>query len=659
MNLPIGSENFSAAQLKAVLDTVVDGIITIDESGRIATANPAAQRIFQYERDEMLGRNVKMLMPQPYADEHDGYLLRYLTTGEKRIIGIGREVTGLRKDGTVFPMELAVGEMQIDGVRLFNGIVRDITERKRVEQALIAAKTSAELANRTKDSFLATMSHEIRTPLGGLLGMLELLGFTPLNKDQNEALQAARDSGRGLLRILNDILDWSKIEAGKLDVSPQPTSIRDLVTGVVDTYSRVASAQSLVLGQDLDERIGAAHLVDPLRLSQILNNFVSNALKFTPKGWVRVRAELLDRDDGAERIRFSVVDTGIGISKATQELLFEAYQQKNSDTARLHGGTGLGLAICRRLAAMLDGEISLQSAVGMGSTFSVVVTLPIVDAALVEARRKQRTPGFVAQHMRNGVTDSSPIVLVVDDHPTNRKLLAIQLGLLGLRTELADSGRSALALWQHKHFDLVITDCHMPEMDGLELARTIRAAEFARTLPRTPIFAWTANALADEAEASIDAGMDEVLIKPIEVAELHQALLKWQLATDSRIVSTDWPPLSGDAPARTAAVDTTVLEKAVGNNPELIGELLREFRHSAARIASDLRTACQAGDTSAVKHAAHRLKSPARSIGASALSALCDQMEAHCRAGHGETAFNLLQEFEIELAAVNQQLDKW
>uniref|UniRef100_UPI0026109E29 PAS domain S-box protein n=1 Tax=Ferrovum sp. TaxID=2609467 RepID=UPI0026109E29 len=242
----------SATRIQAILNTVADVIITIDERGIVETVNLAARSLFGYDVAEIVGQNIRMLMPEPYRSHHDGYIGRYLATGEAHIIGTGREVVGRRKDGSVFPMYLAVSEMQLEGERHFIGVVHDITERKQAEQKLSVAKEVAELANRAKDSFLATMSHEIRTPLTGMLGMLEVLSLTSLDHDQDETLRAVWDSGRSLLRIVNDILDWSKIEEGKLTLSPQSISIPRLLQEVVHTYSRVASSKSLLLWQHAD-----------------------------------------------------------------------------------------------------------------------------------------------------------------------------------------------------------------------------------------------------------------------------------------------------------------------------------------------------------------------------------------------------------------------
>lgn len=755
----------SKNRLTAILDTVVDGIITIDERGSVETLNPAAERIFGYAAAEVIGRNIKMLMPEPYHSQHDGYLEHYRTTGEARIIGTGREVVGRRKDGSTFPMELAVSRMQVGNERRFTGIVRDITARKtagdqiartikeladskaaldqhaivattdargtityandkfcaiskfpreeligqnhriinsgyhpqaffnelwqtirsgrewkgeiknrakdgtfywvdttivpfldehgkpvqyiairaditarkQAEQALVAARDAADMANRAKDSFLATMSHEIRTPLGGMMGMLELLGYTPINDDQRETLQAAMDSGQSLLRIVNDILDWSKIEAGKMGISPQPTSITQLVAGVVNTYARVASANSLILEQHVDARLSPAHIVDPLRLSQVLNNFVSNALKFTRKGRVEVRAELLGQRDGAEQVRFSVKDTGIGIDEDAQKRLFLNYSQASADTARMYGGTGLGLAICRSLADLMDGHIDLESAPGSGSTFSITLTLPVSATAGQQAPRPSTGVEMmpVQSRVHSAVKADAPVVLVADDHPVNRKLLSIQLGLLGLRAESAANGEAALALWRDGRFALVITDCHMPKMDGYELTRAIRQIEADEARARTPIFAWTANALAGEAERCHAAGMDELLVKPADLAQLKEAVSKWLVVADVTKPVHAGHEGSGDTQAM--PIDFKVLDELAGNAADK-AEILQDFMAQTRSDLADLEAALEMQDIPGSVRIAHRMKGASRMVGAHELANACMAMENSGRQGNPEGA---------------------
>ncbi|MBW8079550.1 MAG: response regulator, partial [Gallionella sp.] len=468
------------------------------------------------------------------------------------------EIWNRRKNGEIYPEHLtitAVKDAQ-GNVTHYVGALTDSTQRQKTldelrstakqleqanaqieeERAMLAQRVeerTAQLqyANHAKDSFLATMSHEIRTPLAGLLGMMELLSLSKLEHEQTELLGAAQRSGNSLLRIVNDILDWSKIEAGKLELSPQTASIKDMLQSVVQTYTQLANDKGVPLKLEIDSRLAAAHLFDPLRVSQILNNFTSNAIKFTPRGNVHIRAEWLGNLNGRDTVRFSVKDSGIGISKEQQSRLFEQYEQAGADTARMYGGTGLGLAICRKLAELMGGTLAVNSMPGKGSTFSITVDLPVAEQP---ASTGDQASG-VGHDTQDGTDDVSPLVapgktipvLVVDDHPINRMLLKQQLGLLGLHPDAAADGVEALALWQSKHYDLVITDCHMPQMDGYELTRTIRDIEKKSGARPIPIIAWTANVLAEEEQHCRAAGMDDILTKPTELADLRAKLLNW------------------------------------------------------------------------------------------------------------------------------------
>ncbi|MBA3032272.1 MAG: response regulator [Gammaproteobacteria bacterium] len=645
-------------RVQAILDAVGDGLHGIDRDGNIVFANPVGIAMLGWDPEELIGRHAHPLMHHTRADGSP-YPAAECNIYATMQDGVSRQVEDevfWRKDGSSFPVAYTSVGMRNEAGESTGVLVsfHDITARKQAEQSLIAAKNAAELANRAKDSFLATMSHEIRTPLGGLLGMLELLALSPLNREQNETLQTAQDSGHSLLRILNDILDWSKIEEGKLELAPQAISLRQLVAEVANTYAHVASASHVKLTQQVDAHLAPAHSVDPLRLSQVLNNFVSNAIKFSHGGKVELRAALLERGDGTEQLRFSVKDTGIGIEPAAQQRLFQCYGQANADTARMYGGTGLGLAICRRLADLLGGRIELESTPGQGSTFSLTLTLPIAEAVLAQAPAERIAAQSVPLAVQSAATANAPLILVVDDHPINRKLLARQLGLLGLRVTTAENGEAALALWRAGDYALIITDCHMPVLDGYALTRAIRASETAKARPRTPIFAWTANALADESEKCRVAGMDELLVKPADLPQLQQMLAKWRLiATEA---PSDLAQPSAPPAAAALAVDVNVLKVQIGNDMAIVCEFLQDFRASATMIAAELAAASAAGDAAQVGAQAHKLKSAARAVGAQALAELCTELETAGRAGRGQELPAIMLKLDKEMAAVDAEL---
>jgi CheY-like chemotaxis protein len=395
--------------------------------------------------------------------------------------------------------------------------------------ALIEARDRAEAANRAKSAFLATMSHEIRTPLFGVLGMLDLLRLTTLNPDQRSIVDVVRSSGKGLQRIIDDILDFSRIEAGQLQILPEAVSVEALVRSVCDTYAGKASSAGLILEHRLDPRVSAAVQVDPVRLQQILNNFVSNALKFTERGRVGIEVDVVAQADAVQTLQFAVRDTGPGIAPEDQARLFQPFTQVQG--GHRCSGSGLGLTICRRLAELMGGTIGMRSELGAGTTLMLTLTLPLADPAGLPAPGAAapslpvdscRTPPTVAEAARAGT-----LVLVVDDHPINRRLIRMQVNCLGYAAEVAASGAEALQLWKSGRFGLILADCQMPEMDGYELARQIRALETWGGGAHVPIVACTANALRGDCDACLAAGMDDYLPKPVELATLEDRLSRW------------------------------------------------------------------------------------------------------------------------------------
>ncbi|MEO5337872.1 MAG: PAS domain S-box protein [Magnetospirillum sp. WYHS-4] len=354
-------------RLRGIMNTAADGIVTIDEKGGVESFNPAAERVFGYKAAEVVGRNVSMLMPEPYRGEHDGYLSRYLKTREARIVGQGREVKGQRKDGTVFPLELAVTEMQLDGRPLFIGMLRDITERKRQEQELRDAVTQAEVANKAKSEFLAAMSHELRTPLNAIIGFSDamLAGlFGDLSERFRDYLGNINESGKHLLDVINDILDVARIEAGKMDFTPSPVEVE----GVADTCLRLikerAERGGLAVVADLAPGLPML-LSEGRRLKQILFNLLSNAVKFTPKGG-SVTLSMFMTPDGWLEVRVS--DTGIGMKTDDIPKAMTAFGQVDSRLQRKYEGTGLGLPLTKAFAELHGGTLALESEEGKGTT---------------------------------------------------------------------------------------------------------------------------------------------------------------------------------------------------------------------------------------------------------------------------------------------------
>ncbi|MFP8968469.1 ATP-binding protein [Pokkaliibacter sp. CJK22405] len=389
----------------------------------------------------------------------------------------------------------------------------EVRHRRRIEGALRESAEHAERASQAKDDFLVTMSHEIRTPLNGLLGMLELMPERNLDDGQLQTLQVARQSGQHMVRIINDILDYSKMEAGKLHLSVAPMSLLSVMQHSVDTYRMLASSKGLRIQWYSDEESRRFVMGDSVRLEQVLTNFISNAIKFTEHGEVEVSAVSRVEREGYLSISLTVRDTGIGIEQEVQKRLFSPFIQASADTSRLYGGTGLGLSICRRLTELMGGHLVLHSSKGVGTRITLNLELPLAMERLATTKAQ---PASALPPMLVGMQ-----VLVVDDNATNRMLLKGQLKRLGAEVLSAEDGEQALRCWQshQESLGLIITDCHMPVMDGYTLCARVRESQ-----GELPIIGWTANAMGNERDLCLQAGMNEVLFKPTNMAQLSTAL---------------------------------------------------------------------------------------------------------------------------------------
>ena len=674
---------------EAIIDNMNDGLITINQQGSVLSFNKGAEKIFGCTQQDIVHKNIKALMPSPYKDEHDEYLQHYLKTGEKKVLNTTRELEGQKTDGTVFPLALSVTKIDFDHEPLFIGIVQDITEQKQKEQDLLDAKHNAERlnkqmqdytdklelarfeaedANRAKSDFLANMSHEIRTPMNAVLGMSNLLLDTELNEEQKEWARSIYLSGENLLNIINDIIDISKIEAGKLTLEKTNFDFPALIQEVASMYTFQAREKGLEMLLNFDDALPQMFIGDPVRIKQIFANLISNALKFTAQGHVLIEIKQMKQTKNTVQLECHIEDTGIGIPKEKQKRIFQKFSQAEESTTRKFGGTGLGLTIVSELLEMMGGKINVKSKEGEGSCFIFTMKLEksdvkepaeideditnlralivddydltrtmlkttlerhgiacdtavsaekalktlkgnrdydicLIDYALkgmdglklvdnLRANRKfddiillmvsgamENKPyeelkdmglqGYLKKPFRqdqiiNGIKlairnrdlgeeamfitrhnatkaesdqalDASPKyeqypdknVLVVEDMKMNMTLITKVLSKFGIDADKAENGAEALDKMKAHHYDIVLMDCQMPEMDGFESTRETRKFEKQNNKETVPIVALTADAMVGDREKCIAAGMNDYINKPFKESDIANILRKW------------------------------------------------------------------------------------------------------------------------------------
>jgi len=518
-----------------------------------------------------------------------------------------REVRGAVYEGQAVPMRDDRGE-----VTGLIGIAMDITERKRAEEETQRAREAAEAASQAKSEFLANMSHEIRTPMNGILGMTELALETSLTAEQREYLDMVKISAESLLTIINDILDFSKIEAGKLELDHEFFDLRCFLDSVLKPLTLRARQKGLDLSSAVDPQVPEALLGDSGRLRQVLMNLVGNAIKFTEHGSVSVNVKFESLDLHTAGLRLEVKDTGIGIPRAKQEVIFDAFAQADGSTTRRYGGTGLGLTITRKIVEMMGGQIGVESKPGQGATFTV--TLPFSLAAKAEPLQPEEAPAVAVQSseaeagtaVQSESHAGSPLrILVAEDNPANQKLVLYLLQKLGYAVEVASDGKEALATLEKaglESFGLVLMDVQLPEMNGFEATAAIRQME-KRSGRRLPVVALTAHALKGDMERCLEAGMDGYVSKPIRREELIEAIQCFLPCP---------PPSTGNQVALAAGSETLNMPETlarIGGNTGLLGELVEIFLDSYPGLLQRMSRAIAEYDYHALDSVVHILKS--------------------------------------------------
>ncbi|MGH8416385.1 MAG: transporter substrate-binding domain-containing protein [Pseudomonas sp.] len=606
--------------MSALVNGTPHPIYVRDRAGLLQMCNESYLTAFSAKREEVIGKSIldgalsDIQEARQYVADYQQVMADDTPLILDRSLHIGEQ--SLTIYHWILPFRDSLGKVQ----GIIGGWI-DISERRQLIEELQAAKQQADDANRAKSTFLATMSHEIRTPMNAVIGMLELaLKRADQGQLDRPAIEVAYNSAKDLLDLIGDILDIARIESGRLTLSPERANLRQLVESVVRVFDGLARQKGLALQMDLDSRINIDVLIDPLRFKQILSNLISNAIKFTQQGHIRIGLQAEDSTN-EQQIRLQVViqDSGIGITPEDQARLFAPFAQADNSGQLARTGAGLGLVICRNLCEMMGGTLTLDSEPGKGTRVQMLFELTSLD------------PLAILPVLRDSSEHSAaPLdILVVDDHPANRLLLCQQLEFLGHRCDVADQGARGLEHWLARHFDLVMVDCNMPVMNGYDLTRAIRSHERDHEQQPCTVLGFTANAQPEEIQRCREAGMDDCLFKPISLTALNERLSRIGAGQRYRGQQTEHPPF-----------DMGSIVALTGNRPEMIEHLISQLISSCRDDARELSEVSAREDRQEIRDVAHKIKGAARIISAVEVIDLCERLEEACDDDMPTTAVN-------------------
>lgn len=611
-------------RLQSILDNTTLIVYIKDLDGRYLLVNKKYKDIYQFTDEQAIGKTDFDLLPKAEAVrnyEVDQYVIR-----EQRTIEMEEEIVS-QSEGALnlllvrFP--LFDKNHNIYGI---GGIATDITERSLFNKHLMEAKSKAEMAEQLQEQFLANMSHEIRTPMNGIIGMTNILMDTSLSDDQRDFVQVIKKSSDNLLVLINDILDLSKIKAGKLRIENIDFRLRELVENIMAPFNLKIMEKGLKFGVVVDRTIPDALIGDPHRLTQILNNLLSNAIKFTEQGEINLEIKLLGSKAGAVALQFSVSDTGIGISEDKLQYVFESFTQAETGITRKFGGTGLGLSITKKLVELQQGTIGVTSKPGKGTTFTFIINYDISEQIPVKQQQAKGPENREAESL------AGKKILVVEDNDTNRKVIYHMLKKVGIESAMACNGKEAVKLLEEGHrCDMVIMDLQMPEMDGFETTKYIRN----NLKSNIPIIAMTASALRNEKVKCLELGMNEYLTKPFVPAELYRQLRRYLLSDNT--------PVSGAAEEKSAGKKTETAKPynlshlIEMDDADCFYEVLHLFLESTPVTLNEISQAIEENNWEQVYKLSHKLKSSLGLLQMNNLLSLVTQMESDAK---GKTNLN-------------------
>jgi len=616
----------SEAISSAIMASSLDAIVCIDSNGIVFECNEAVSSIFGWEKKAFLGQDIcKTIIPEKFRTAHNDGMERFLATGAGPVLDQRLELEALDKEGRIFPIEISISLIDCGEEALFAAYIRDLSVAKALEAEQKLARNRAELASEAKSRFLATMSHEIRSPLNAIIAMNALLLESDLNDEQREIASNVNDGSEILFLLLNDLLDFSKIESGQLTLHVDWFDIQSSVRRTINLHSHQAEVKGLDLTWNFSPDLHGYYLGDETRILQVLINLLSNAIKFTETGRIDVQLKPIESGQG---IVIEVNDTGIGISEEEREHIFEEFAQVDDEDNRNFGGTGLGLSIAQGLVKLMGGAISVTREINEGARFAVELLLEGRDDDAGLHRPSQAGP--------SKLTFEGFRVLLVEDSATNRKVIEASLARLKLEVESAINGIEAVEMAGDNFFDLILMDIAMPKMGGLEATRQIRMGSGKSN--NTKIIAITANAFEEDKERCIAAGMDDFISKPINIAAFRELASRWLLASRSNQIPQ----------VKTTLIDLDTFNQLYKDTgPKVLPDIFKLFVEECHNRLVTMERGYQNSDWSVILGEAHALKSSSGSFGAIKLQAFAREMEESAKNGnqaHMDDLFGQLEQ---------------